>query len=76
MSFYHYFCPENGRTVEVHHPMNVRLGTWAAVCILARIDPGGTPGSSPVQRLISRAAPMTPQFQHLDKDKPSDVLAL
>ncbi|MFA5260585.1 MAG: zinc ribbon domain-containing protein [Candidatus Omnitrophota bacterium] len=76
MPFYRYFCQANGKTVEVRHLMGVRLGTWAAVCILAQIDPGDTPGETPVQRLVSRATPMVPRCQQLDKDKPSDVLEL
>ena len=76
MLFYQYFCQANGKTVEVYHPMAVRLRTWAAVCLLARVDPGGTPGSTPVQRLVSRAGPVIPKCRHVDKDKPSDVMEL
>ncbi|HOY08450.1 MAG TPA: hypothetical protein PLB05_00050 [Candidatus Omnitrophota bacterium] len=76
MPFYHYFCPTNGKTIEVRHPMDVRLGTWAAVCLLAQIEPGGTLGNAPVQRLVSRAVPTVPRCRYWDKDKPSETLEL
>lgn len=53
MPIYDYFCPQNGRVVEVHHRMDEKLKTWGEVCALAGIDPGETPLSAPVERLIS-----------------------
>ncbi len=75
MPFYDYFCEANGKTVEVFHPMKVRLKTWAAVCLLARIDPGKTPPTSPVVRLIS-GEPTTWQLKGLDKDDPGKKMEL
>ncbi len=68
MPFYQYFCESNGKIVEVRHAMDIRLHTWAGVCLLARMEPGDTPGDAPVQRLVSPATPVVPKFQGLDKD--------
>ena len=76
MPFYRYYCDRNKKTVEVCHPMGVTLHTWAAVCLLARIDPGDVPGRTPVLRLISLAQPFVPKLQGLDKDASGGRLEL
>jgi hypothetical protein len=76
MPFYKYFCEANGKTVEVCHPMAVKLNTWAAICLLAKIAPGETPPTAPVVRLLSSAVPYVPRFSTIDKEKPSTKLEL
>ena len=56
MPTYDYFCPANGRTLEVQHPMCESVSTWGELCRHAGIDPAGTAADVPVQRLISAAA--------------------
>ncbi len=53
MPTYDYRCEANGRTVEVRHGMNEEVRDWAALCALAGIEPGDTPGDAEVVRLIS-----------------------
>ena len=53
MPSYDYRCAANGQTVEVRHSMAEKLTTWGEVCELAGIEPGETPASTPVQRLIT-----------------------
>ncbi len=56
MPNYDYYCESNGRTVEVSHRMAESLGTWGELCERAGLEPGKTPRSAPVRRLISGAA--------------------
>lgn len=56
MPSYDYYCPANGRTVEVTHRMSDSLSSWVEVCQRANIEPGDTPANSPVERLISGGA--------------------
>ena len=60
MPIYEYICPENGRTVEVIHPMSETVKTWGRLCELAEIPMGDTPGTSPVQRLVFLPGISTP----------------
>jgi predicted nucleic acid-binding Zn ribbon protein len=53
MPTYEYRCEANGRTVEVSHPMREKLTTWGQVCTAAGVDPGTTPASAPVEKLLS-----------------------
>ncbi len=53
MPSYDYYCAENGKTVEVRHGMNELLATWGDVCERAGMEPGATPASSPVRKLIA-----------------------
>lgn len=53
MPFYDYRCPANGRTVEVRHSMRESLSSWGDLCRLADLEPGDTPESSPVERLVT-----------------------
>jgi len=53
MITYEYFCESNNQTVEVAHRMSESLKTWGEVCEKAGIPLNGTPGSTPVERLIS-----------------------
>jgi len=59
MAIYEYHCEANGRTVEVRHGMNEKLGTWGELAELAGIDPDGTPTRTPVERLMSAGVSMT-----------------
>ena len=56
MPRYDYHCEENGWTVEVRHGIHEKLSNWGQVCERAEIEPGDTPLSSPVERLISAPA--------------------
>ncbi|RMH13558.1 MAG: zinc ribbon domain-containing protein [Planctomycetota bacterium] len=53
MPRYEYRCAENDRVVEVEHGMSEELKTWGQVCERAGIDPGGTPRSAGVEKIIS-----------------------
>ena len=59
MPYYEYHCPENGRVVEVRHGMSETLDTWAQVCARSGEEEGDTPGTAPVERLMSVPAPTT-----------------
>jgi hypothetical protein len=50
---YDYRCNDNGRIVEVKHPMNRQLQTWGELCALAGIDAGDTPLDTRVEKLIT-----------------------
>jgi hypothetical protein len=53
MPYYEYRCPANGRTIEVRHAMDERLGTWGEAARLAGLDLGGTAADAPVERILS-----------------------
>jgi hypothetical protein len=53
MPTYDYRCEVNDRVIEVKHGMNESIKTWGALCEHAGIEPGDTPGDTPVVRLIS-----------------------
>jgi len=53
MPRYDYTCEENGRTVEVMHPMDTLVSTWGELCELAAVEPGETPGVTPVKKEMS-----------------------
>ena len=55
MPRYDYFCEENQRTVEVVHPMAMKLQTWGEVCELADLDLGDVSADAPVSRVITTA---------------------
>jgi len=75
MAFYRYYCEKNETTIEVAHPMTMRLKTWGEVCAQADKDPGTTPLKTPVVRLMG-AIPMIHKTKGLDKDQPSSRLEL
>ncbi|MGE0383748.1 MAG: zinc ribbon domain-containing protein [Gammaproteobacteria bacterium] len=52
MPTYDYHCTHNDRTVEVRHPMNLRLHSWGELCALAGIDPDGAPHDAPVEKVL------------------------
>ena len=53
MPTYDYLCPANGRVIEVSHKMAESLATWGDLCRRAGIALDGTPGRTPVERLIT-----------------------
>jgi hypothetical protein len=55
MPRYDYFCPANGRTIEVTHPMSEKLSTWAELAARAGEEPGETPPGAAVERVLSSA---------------------
>lgn len=59
MPRYDYFCPANGRTVEVRHGMSESVETWGQLCRLAGLDPDGSAPESPVYRRLSAPLPIT-----------------
>jgi hypothetical protein len=75
MAFFEYYCEANGKTVEVAHPMSMKLGTWREVCFYAGMDMGTTPPDTPVIRLIG-GMPFVEKLKGLDKDAPSTKLEL
>jgi hypothetical protein len=53
MPTYDYLCPANGRVVEVSHKMSEQVANWAELCRRAGLPLDGTPGKTPVERLIT-----------------------
>lgn len=53
MPRYEYRCPDNDQIVEVEHSMSERLTTWGQLCDRAGIDPGKTPRSAKIEKLLS-----------------------
>ena len=53
MPNYDYFCPVNGRRVEVFHKLAESISSWGELCQRAGLAPGDTPADSPVEKLIS-----------------------
>lgn len=60
MPSYDYYCETNGRTVEVQHPMRVRLRTWGEVCYAAQIPLDDTDPLAPVRKVIRAPHVSTP----------------
>jgi hypothetical protein len=60
MPVYDYFCKANGRTVTVHHPMNVTLKTWGEVCYAAQEPLGDADPLEPVAKVLSPPGISTP----------------
>lgn len=56
MPSYDYYCEQNGRTVEVSHPMSENVSTWGELCQRAGVEAGETPADAPVKRLITGGA--------------------
>lgn len=53
MPVYEYRCEANDRTVQVRHPMQVRLRFWGELCYAAQIPLGDTDPLAPVEKVIS-----------------------
>lgn len=53
MPTYEYFCPDNGKYVEVEHGMGETITTWGVLAEKAGIDPGRTNPAAPVKRVFS-----------------------
>ncbi|MBT8446426.1 MAG: zinc ribbon domain-containing protein [Gammaproteobacteria bacterium] len=60
MPTYAYFCPANGRTVEVRHGIDHRIGSWGELCYCAQIDLGDTDVMAPVEKRIFAPAIAVP----------------
>ena len=52
MPTYDYYCPGNGKTIEVFHGISRKLETWGELCELAGEDVGETSSDSPLKRLL------------------------
>jgi len=50
---YDYMCDENGRTVEVVHSIATTISNWGELCELASIEPGDTPMTAPIRKVIT-----------------------
>ena len=74
MPFYDYYCEANGKTVEVFHPLQVRLKTWGEVCRTVGWKVSDTAEKAAVIRLVSGVTPMIFRVKGLDKDAPGDKL--
>jgi len=59
MPTFDYFCPANGRSVEVLHGMSTTLETWGDVCDAEGIDPGATAADTPVEKLLGTGMVLT-----------------
>ena len=57
MPFYEYYCSDNQRTVVARHGMSETLTTWGEVTQRSDVDPGSTPESAPVERVLSVPTP-------------------
>lgn len=53
MPSYDYYCPANGKTVEVNHRMSEIVKSWGEICDRTNIELGDTPSDSPVEKRIS-----------------------
>lgn len=53
MPRYDYYCPANGRIVEVRHSIHDRMEYWEEVCIATNMAPGNTPLDAEVVRLFA-----------------------
>ena len=52
MPTYDYFCPGNGKTLEVFHGITRKLETWGELCELAGEVAGETSPDSTVERQL------------------------
>lgn len=52
MPLYQYYCDENDQTVEVYHPMDVKLNNWLELCYAAQVDIGDTDPTTPIRKVI------------------------
>ena len=71
MPFYDYYCEKNGKTIEVHHAIRIRLKTWGEVCAASGIGLGKIPAKTSVIRLVSGVTPTIFKLKGLDKDAPA-----
>jgi hypothetical protein len=55
MPVYEYHCEDNGCTVEVSHPMAVKLHTWGELCFVAQIPLEDTDPLAPIERTFTQA---------------------
>ena len=53
MPRYDYYCEHNQQIVEVNHRISEKLKIWGEVCAKAKIEPGKTPLTTPVNRVIT-----------------------
>ena len=53
MPIYEYYCPDNGRVVEVLHSFSEKVTTWSQLCALAEVPEGNTPGLTKVKKMVS-----------------------
>lgn len=59
MPTYDYYCPSNGRTVEVRHSLSETVSNWGELCRCAGIEPGETPADAPVTQCVAAPAVAT-----------------
>ncbi|MDE0739333.1 MAG: zinc ribbon domain-containing protein [Planctomycetota bacterium] len=52
MPTYDYFCPGNGKTLEVFHVISRKLETWGELCEMAGEGLGETAAETPIKRLL------------------------
>ena len=52
MPCYEYFCPDNGKKIEVRHPINRTLKTWGELCFVSQQSLGHTDCMAPIRRVI------------------------
>ena len=54
MPVYEYHCEDNGYTIEVTHPMDVKLQTWGELCFVAQIPLEDTEPLAPIERIFTQ----------------------
>jgi predicted nucleic acid-binding Zn ribbon protein len=60
MPVYEYYCPANGLSLEVVHPITATLKTWGEVCDAIGRALGDTPADAAVERLLFAPGVCTP----------------
>lgn len=55
MPVYEYHCDANGRTIEINHPVDMKISNWGELCYAAQMDFGDTEPLAPVKRIITKA---------------------
>ena len=84
MPTYDYYCPGNGKTIEVFHGISRKLETWGELCELAGEDVGETSPDGRITLLEAEClgacggAPMlvcgNQYFENLTTDKLDSLL--
>lgn len=59
MPTYTYFCPANGRSVDVLHAMSTTLRTWGEVCEADGQNTDATPAHADVEKLLGTGLVLT-----------------
>jgi hypothetical protein len=72
MPTYDYYCPANGRTIEVSHKMADEVRTWGELCRHAGIPRGTTAANACVEKLITGGNVITAGALGSGQERPCD----